>query len=176
MPWHECRRIALERMRKMNDEREREKTRWARRIEDEGRRELKRTQRWKQRGPQDFPFTWSRYAFWPSRRARANDRTCTLLCTWSGSCRLIGKIHGGGSGIVCSAGKSRVKHARKWHDRGLKLDRSAALDSEMRGFCDAISGRGRKVHRVVSSVVNCRSCLVHGQSVLCNELIPWKRS
>lgn len=70
------------------------------------------------------------------------------------------------------ADKSRVKHARKWHDRGFKLDRSATLDSEMRGFRGAISGQGRKVHRIVSSVVNCRSCLVRGQSVLCNELIP----
>lgn len=87
-------------------------------------------------------FTWSRYA---SRRkvdgARANDRTRTLLCTWSGvPRRLIGKIHEEDRGIVCSRdqrereGESRVKHARKWHDRAALKPRIEALDSEMRGF------------------------------------------
>lgn len=171
MPWHECRLVALKRT---------PRTRWT--MRGKGRKHVGRDES-RMEGEENWSglngslrtslFTWSRYASWPSRRARANNQTCTLLYTWSGSCRLIGKIHEEDRALFVD--KSRVKHARKWHDRGLKLDRSATLDREMRGFRGAISGRGRKVHRVVSLVVNCQSCLVRGQSVLCNELIPWKR-
>lgn len=70
------------------------------------------SQRDKHGGLRTSLFTWSRYASWPSRRARANNRTCTFLCTWSGSCRLIGRIHEEDGGIVCW--RTRVA----WNTRG----------------------------------------------------------